>query len=170
MGFRKIAGSNLHRQGDCRYPFKSPSTFHTVTVAALAIEAAECSAEQFVLLHLPLSFVAFSKHHNEESLVVYTLILQKTGATCYSFAQKDLAGIRPVHGRSRHCTESPKSSSDPPNMYHCAGEGRRCGLVQLCEDALPVPGHPSPQDPLPYSGPHPPPPLTADAPCAELQS
>ncbi len=70
MGFGKIAGINLHCQGDCCYPFSLPSTLHTVTVEALAIEAAECSAEQFVLLHLPFPFVAFSKHHHEGSLVL----------------------------------------------------------------------------------------------------
>ena len=69
MDYGKIAGINLHCQGDCRYPFNLPSTFNTVTVTALAIEAAECSAEQVVLLHLP-TFVAFSKHHHEGALIL----------------------------------------------------------------------------------------------------
>ena len=68
MGLGKIAGINLHCQGDCRYPYKSPSTFDIVTVTALATEAAECSAEQLALLHLPFPSVAFSKHHHEGAL------------------------------------------------------------------------------------------------------
>jgi len=52
--------------------------FDTLSVTALAIEAAERSAEQFVLLHLPFLSVAFSKHHHEGALVLYILSLLTT--------------------------------------------------------------------------------------------
>ena len=43
--------------------FKLPFTVDIVTVTALATEAAGCSAEQCVYLHMPLLSVAFSKQH-----------------------------------------------------------------------------------------------------------
>jgi hypothetical protein len=68
MGFSKNACIKRHCQGDCHCPFKSPSAFDTVTVTALATEAAECSAEQFVHLHMPFPPVAFSTQHGEGTL------------------------------------------------------------------------------------------------------
>ncbi len=49
--------------------FKLPCTFDIVTVTALATEAAECSAEQCVHLHMPLVFVSFSKQHRAGAFV-----------------------------------------------------------------------------------------------------
>ncbi len=65
--------------------FKLPFTSDIVYVTALATEAAECSAEQCVHLHMPLLSVAFSKQHRAGAVVSDNVI-------CMVSAQKDLAG------------------------------------------------------------------------------